>query len=344
MKLILSVDSGTQSTRCCVYDADTLIKVAASQKYSHPLITPHEGWSEHIVEDIEKAVVDSMVDALARFSEDEHSVVGIGITNQRETIVAWDKSTGLLLSDRTICWNDGRTGAEVSKLLDNVTKEQRRIIRKTGLKLNAYYSASKMKWFIDNIEAVAEADKKGTLLFGTIDSYIIYRLSNNIEHVTDVTNASRTLLFDIYKLCWQKDLCNFWKISIDSLPNVKPSSSTLCTLPSDFSEYKNEIFKSLPPILRGIRVTGCIGDQQAATIGHNLFTPGQAKITFGSGGFMLMNCGREVPKKVPRGCTISPLVCMEKRGWKRSYVLCRGVYSDCRYGYNMAREEQPLRP
>lgn len=312
-KLVVAIDSGTQSTRAIVYEHESMQRRACSRKFSHELICPKEAWSEHQVREIEVAVVAALCDVLKRFDDDcQYEIVSIGITNQRETIVAWDVDTGELLNPNSICWNDGRTTDWIEQMRKTWSKSQiKDIEEKTGLFLNSYYSGSKMRWMIDNIPAVEAAAEAGSLRFGTIDSFIIYRLTNQKCHVTDVSNASRTLLFDIHKLKYDEGICDLFGIPMSSLPKVMASAAKHGRLPYDFEDYAlRPRFKKLPKLLQGVMITGVIGDQQAATLGHNLFFPGDAKLTFGSGGFLLMNCGTEI-EAIPSGCTVSPLFQIE---------------------------------
>jgi len=324
-KLVVAIDSGTQSTRCIVYEAATMIRRSSSSKYEHPLISPHDGWSEHKVIEIEKAVVASLKEALNRYDGSDYEIVGIGITNQRETIVAWDGNTGDLLCDTTICWNDGRTVDDVAKIKATWNQERQDYVQeKTGLKIASYYSATKMKWMIDNVSSVRQGMERGTLRFGTIDSYIIYRLTNQLCHVSDVSNASRTLLFDIKKMEFDQNLCDWFGVPISAMPTAKPSAGNFGKLPSDFKKDYTlcPIYQDLPSILQGIPITGVLGDQQASTVGHNLFEAGGTKLTFGSGGFLLMNCGRGKPSVLPKGCTLSPLFQLE--GEKKAHYCVEG--------------------
>ena len=249
MTLIGSIDQGTSSSRFLVFDGNTGQVVASHQKeVSH--ITPNEGWLEQDPEEIYQSVVYCIENCLSNLDD---KISCIGITNQRESTVIWDSSTGKALAN-AIIWCDGRTESTVNKMLAKCENDKYFLQKKTGLPLSTYFSALKIKWLIDNIPEVKTAVENGTAAFGTIDSWLIYKLTGN--HITDATNASRTMLYNLHTNAWDNELLEFFEIpSLLKLPKIQPSSSCF------------GVIDALPG-LKDVEITGVLGDQQAALVGQ----------------------------------------------------------------------------
>ena len=272
MKHVLAIDQGTTGTTALVLAADGRIAGRGYQEITQHY--PQPGWVEHDAEEILERTLLAARDAIA-MSGVRPDV--IGITNQRETIVLWHRDTGKPLA-RAIVWQDRRTTERCAELRNKTTF----IAERTGLRPDPYFSATKIEWLLKKPE-IAFVARNGRLLAGTIDSWLIWKLTGGRVHATDPTNASRTLLFDINRLRWSKELCDIFKIPIEILPEVRPSAG-------DFGKTVTSFFgKSLP-------ITGVAGDQQAALFGQGCYGPGQAKNTYGTGAFLLLNTGDKVPK------------------------------------------------
>lgn len=274
MKYVISVDQGTTSSRAVLFSEDGQIQGIAQQEFRQ--IFPQSGWVEHDATEIlstQMAVLDKVI-------QDNHvepgSIVAIGITNQRETAVVWDRKTGQPVYN-AIVWQDKRTASICEDLkkqgLEPYVREH------TGLVIDSYFSATKIKWILDNVPGVKEKANAGELAFGTIDTWLIWNMTQGKSHVTDVTNASRTMLFDIKKLAWDTKLLQALGVPESMLPEVKPSAAHFGTYAVNGVE---------------IPIAGVAGDQQAALIGQACFEPGMAKNTYGTGCFMLMNTGTKI--------------------------------------------------
>lgn len=272
---ILTIDQGTTSSRAIVFDKHAKIVTTAQQEF--PQIYPDDGWVEHDPEAIWSSTLEVARRAFEVAEQQGLSIVGIGITNQRETSVVWDKSTGKAIYN-AIVWQDRRTSETCAKLKaqDLETDVQAR----TGLLLDPYFSATKVAWILDNVDGARQRAEKGELAFGTIDSFLIWKLTNGKVHATDATNASRTNLYNIHKGEWDKHLLDMFSVPEAVLPRVLDCAS-------DFGEADAGIFGRAVPIL------GVAGDQQAASIGQCCFEPGSIKSTYGTGCFVLMNTGQE---------------------------------------------------
>ena len=279
LKYILSLDQGTTSSRTIVFNKQG--EIVSKAQYEYEQIYPKAGWVEHNPDAILKSQLRSLADALIDGGIEAKEIAAIGITNQRETTVLWDKRTGKPIYN-AIVWQCRRTAAMCEQLkaegLGDYIKEH------TGLIIDAYFSATKIKWILDNVEGARELAKEGNLLFGTIDTWLIWNLTAGRVHVTDYSNASRTMLFDVDKLQWDSYLCEKLDIPMNILPRVAPSS-----------EVYGAVAQGIPGIeaLAGIPICSAIGDQQAALFGQACFSPGQAKNTYGTGCFLLMNTGKE---------------------------------------------------
>ncbi|OMH82890.1 Glycerol kinase [Zancudomyces culisetae] len=272
-KFVGSIDQGTSSSRFLIFDHTG--KVVTSHQIEYSNVYPQPGWVQNDPNEILSSVEDSVEQCVESFVKLGHSVsdiVAVGITNQRETTVAWDSETGECLTD-AIIWNDTRTRDIVQRLTQKDADSEIPTI--CGLPLATYFSAVKMVWMLENVDAVKKANEKGTLRFGTVDSWIIYKLTG--KHVSDVTNASRTMLMDLKTLQWSDKSCEFFGINKSCLAEIRSSS-----------EVYGQIARGA---LKGVSIAGDLGDQQAATVGQLCFSPGEAKNTYGTGCFMLFNTG-----------------------------------------------------
>ena len=279
LKYVLSLDQGTTSSRAIIFNKQGAI--VSKAQFEYPQIYPKAGWVEHDPEEILKSQLRAVAEALIDGGIEAKDIAAIGITNQRETTVLWDKRTGKPIYN-AIVWQCRRTAAMCEELkaegLGDYIKEH------TGLIIDAYFSATKIRWILDNVEGARELAAEGNLLFGTIDTWLIWNLTNGRVHVTDYSNASRTMLFDVDNLCWDKYLCDKLDIPMNILPRVAPSS-----------EVYGAVAQGIPGIeaLAGIPICAAIGDQPAALFGQACFKPGQAKNTYGTGCFLLMNTGKQ---------------------------------------------------
>ena len=278
MKYIMSLDQGTTSSRCILFDR--VGNICASVQKEFRQIYPHPGWVEHDANEIWDTTLEASRAAMAKLGVDAGSIAAIGITNQRETTVIWDKETGEPIAN-AIVWQCRRT----SDIVDDLVKRgYGDIIRyKTGLEPDAYFSGSKIKWLLDNVPGARKRSNAGKLLFGTIDTWLIWKLTGGKVHVTDQTNASRTMLYNIRTLCWDKELLELLDVPACILPEVKPSSHVYGT--TEFELYGGEI-----------PISGAAGDEQCALFGQCCFEAGQMKNTYGTGCFLLMNTGSEIVK------------------------------------------------
>jgi len=274
MKYILSIDQGTTSSRAILFN-DKMTPVATSQQ-EFQQIFPKSGWVEHNGNDIWTSTFDTITDVLKQKATKTDDIVAIGITNQRETTLIWDRDTGELIYN-AIVWQDRRT----SDYCDALKKQghEETVRKKTGLLLDPYFSASKIKWILDHVDGAYNRAREGKLLFGTIDCFLIWKLTAGASHKTDATNASRTMLYNIEDGCWDTELCELFNIPMTMLPSVEDCAA-------EFG--KTTLFGSPIPIL------GVAGDQQAATIGQACFNPGMLKSTYGTGCFALLNTGNEL--------------------------------------------------
>jgi glycerol kinase len=273
MTHILAIDQGTTSSRAIVFDGAMAPTASAQQEF--PQHYPQSGWVEHDPEDLWNTTLDTSRAALKKAGIEADQVTAIGITNQRETTVVWDKTTGKPIYNAVV-WQDRRTSAFCNEL--RAAGHEPMITERTGLLADPYFSATKLKWILDHVDGARARAVKGELLFGTIDSFLIWRLTGGAVHATDATNAARTMLYDISKGRWSKSICALLDIPIEMLPEVKDCAA-------DFGSCKAELFGAEIPIC------GVAGDQQAATIGQACFAPGMLKSTYGTGCFALLNTG-----------------------------------------------------
>ena len=272
---ILSLDQGTTSSRSMVFDKQGNIISVAQKEFKQ--IFPHTGWVEHDAEEIWSTQFGTMAEAVAKANIVMKQIAGIGITNQRETTVVWERSTGKPVYN-AIVWQDRRTSAYCDEL--KAAGHAKAIQQKTGLIIDAYFSAAKLKWILDNVTGARTKAENGELAFGTIDTWLAWKLSGGELHVTDVSNASRTMLLNIHSCNWDDELLKLFNIPKSLLPEVKPSSKI-------YGVTGNIVPDSRIPI------AGIAGDQQAALFGQLCTQPGMVKNTYGTGCFMLMNTGEK---------------------------------------------------
>ena len=276
---VLAVDQGTTSTRAIVFDASGTIVSSAQRE--HDQIFPHAGWVEHDPVEIWTNTEWVLSSALSRAGLAAADIAGVGITNQRETAIVWDRRTGRPVH-HALVWQDTRTQDRIDALVAEGGTD--RFADTTGLPLATYFSASKLAWILDHAPGAREAAERGDLLFGTPDTWVVWNLTGGIRggiHVTDVTNASRTLLMDLRTLDWSDELLEVWRIPRAMLPDIRSSSEVLGEL-------------RLPGVADGVPVAGILGDQQAATFGQAAFDAGQSKNTYGTGNFLLVNTGTQI--------------------------------------------------
>ena len=276
MKYIMALDQGTTSSRCILFDKTGNICVSVQKEFKQ--IFPHPGWVEHDAMEIWDTTLEVSRAAMEKLQVEASDIAAIGITNQRETTVVWDKETGEPIAN-AIVWQCRRTSDIIDDLVDRGYGPT--IQEKTGLVPDAYFSGSKIKWLLDNVPGARKRAAAGKLLFGTIDTWLIWKLTNGAVHVTDYTNASRTMLFNIKDLCWDKELLELLDVPECMLPEVKPSSCV-------YGHTAFELYGGQIPI------AGAAGDQQCALFGQCGFEPGQLKNTYGTGCFLLMNTGEEI--------------------------------------------------
>lgn len=272
---MMALDQGTTSSRCILFDRSGKICSLAQREFRQ--IFPQPGWVEHDPMDIWSTQIGVAAEAMGRIGAKAENIAAIGITNQRETVIVWEKETGRPVCN-AIVWQCRRT----APMIDSLKKEgfDRVLLEKTGLIPDAYFSATKLKWILDHVDGSRERARRGELLFGTVDTWLIWNLTGGQAHVTDYTNASRTMLFDIHKLQWDREILERFDIPEEMLPAVRPSSFI-------YGRTQGCIIGD------GIPIAGAAGDQQTALFGQCCFEPGDAKNTYGTGCFLLMNTGKE---------------------------------------------------
>ncbi|MGN6110595.1 MAG: glycerol kinase GlpK [Kofleriaceae bacterium] len=272
MRHVIAIDQGTTGSTVLVLDEQLAVRGRGYKEFRQ--IYPTPGWVEHDPEDIWASVIDALRQAMAGI--EPSSIAAIGITNQRETAVLWDRKTGAAVH-HAIVWQDRRTAERCAEL--EAAGHQARVKQLTGLTLDPYFSATKVSWMLSHISALAAPARAGQIAFGTVDSFLLWRLTGGAVHATDVTNASRTLVFDIHRLAWSDELLELFGIPRAVLPEVVPSSGPIGST------------RGVPGLPDGIPIAGIAGDQQSALFGQACFTPGDAKCTYGTGAFILMNTG-----------------------------------------------------
>ncbi len=272
---ILAIDQGTTSSRAIVFDANLHVAASAQQEFAQHF--PASGWVEHEAEDLWDTVLATCRAALAKAGLSGGDIAAIGITNQRETTLVWDRKTGRAIH-RAIVWQDRRTAQICAELA--AAGHEALVAQRTGLRLDPYFSATKIGWMLDNVPGARRRAEAGELAFGTVDSFLLWRLTGGKTHATDATNAARTMLFDIRRGVWDEELLALFRVPAAMLPDVRDCAA-------DFGETLPEHFGA------AIAVRGIAGDQQAATIGQACFSPGMVKSTYGTGCFALLNTGPE---------------------------------------------------
>ncbi|MDQ3130359.1 MAG: glycerol kinase GlpK [Acidobacteriota bacterium] len=303
MSYILAFDQGTTSSRAIIFDAESRI-ISLSQT-EHTQIFPNNGWVEHNPQEIWETQSKVAVEALRKANLTAKDIAAVGITNQRETTVCWNLKTGETVYN-AIVWQDRRTSA----FCDDIRKNYGGLIReKTGLEVDAYFSASKIRWILENVEAAGKLAETGDLAFGTIDCWLVWKLTSGAQHLTDVSNASRTMIYNIKTLDWDDELLKIFNIPRSILPEVRSSSEIY----GEISEIEE---------LKGIPIAGIAGDQQAALFGQMCYEKGLSKNTYGTGCFMLQNVGTEIVKSENRLLTTIAW----KIGGKTEYALEGSVF------------------
>src|ERR687895_30660 len=282
-KYAAAIDQGTTSTRCMVFDHGGQV-VSVAQK-EHEQIYPKPGWVEHDASEIWARTQEVMDEAMQSAGASADDIAGVGITNQRETTLVWDRTTGEPIHNALV-WQDTRT----DKLVDEYSRDggQARFQEKVGLPLATYFSGPKIRWILDNVEGTADKAESGDLLFGNMDTWVIWNLTGGTDgglHITDVTNASRTMLMDLRTLDWDEEIAGIIGVPTSMLPEIRASSDVYGDV-------------TVGGALQGVAIAGDLGDQQAATFGQTCFAVGEAKNTYGTGNFLLLNTGTEaVPSK-----------------------------------------------
>ncbi|MBQ3284654.1 MAG: glycerol kinase GlpK [Ruminococcus sp.] len=274
-RYIMALDSGTTSNRCILFDQEGNMRSVAQKEFTQYF--PQPGWVEHDANEIWQSQLSVAREAMRKIGATYDEIAAIGITNQRETTIVWDKKTGQPVC-HAIVWQCRRTAEYTDELTERGLTDSFR--QKTGLVIDPYFSATKLRWILENVEGARERAEHGDLLFGTVDTWLMYKLSKGRIHVTDYSNASRTMLFNINTLEWDEEILKELDIPVSMLPEVKPSSCI-------YGESDPEFFGGAIPI------AGAAGDQQAALFGQTCFDEGEAKNTYGTGCFMLMNTGEK---------------------------------------------------
>ena len=272
---IMALDQGTTSSRCILFDHAGKIVTMAQKEFTQIYTQP--GWVEQNPREIWSSQMSVAIEAMANIGASSKNIRAIGITNQRETTIVWDKKTGEPVYN-AIVWQCRRTAEQIDELKEKGYGPM--LQKRTGLVPDAYFSASKIAWILDHVKGAREAAEKGELLFGTVDTWLIWNLTKGAVHVTDYTNAARTMLFDIHRCCWEEEILELFRIPKEMLPEVRPSSGF-------FGETQEQIFGGKIPVM------GVAGDQQAALFGQCCFEKGDVKNTYGTGCFLLMHTGKE---------------------------------------------------
>ncbi len=273
MRNVIAIDQGTTGTTVLVLDDELQVRGRGYREFRQHY--PQPGWVEHDPEEIWASVTDALGQALAQAKLGAGDVAAIGITNQRETAILWERATGRP-AHRAIVWQDRRTADTCARLKADGTEA--RVRQLAGLTIDPYFSATKIAWMLDHAGLRARAER-GELAFGTVDSFLLHRLTGGTVHATDVTNASRTLVFDLARLDWSEELLRLFEVPREVLPSVAPSAGTF------------GVTRGVPGLADGIPIAGIAGDQQSALFGQACFEPGDAKCTYGTGAFILMNTG-----------------------------------------------------
>jgi glycerol kinase len=301
---VLAIDQGTTSTRAIAFDTSARARAAARREL--PQHYPASGWVEHDAEDIWRDTLASVREVIAAPGIGAGSIVALGITNQRETTVIWERAGGQPIH-RAIVWQDRRTAQECARL--KAAGAEGTVREKTGLLLDSYFSGTKIAWLLDHVAGARARAERGELAFGTIDTFLLWRLTGGRVHATDVTNASRTLLFDIHRQCWDEELLRLLRVPHALLPEVRDSST---------------LYGATEPALfgRALPIAGIAGDQQAALVGQACFSPGMAKSTYGTGCFLLLNTGETAVPSANRMLTTAAY----RLGGRMSYAMEGSIF------------------
>lgn len=305
-RYIVALDQGTTSSRCVIFDMRG--RAVSSAQREHAQIYPRPGWVEHDPMEIWACQYGTMIEAMGKIGARPGDIAGIGITDQRETSIVWDRHTGMPIHN-AIVWQCRRT-ADICDELASDAPFAKMVRERTGLLIDAYFSATKIKWLLDTIPGARGRAEAGDLIFGTIDTWLIWRLTGGRSHVTDRTNASRTMLYDIKKLRWDEEICARLDIPMRMLPEVRESSGALGTAVIDGTE---------------VPITGAAGDQQASLFGQCCFSAGSAKNTYGTGCFLLMNTGSEMRESANGMITTLAASSPEDRG-RPQYAMEGSVF------------------
>jgi len=284
-RYILAIDQGTTSSRAILFDKDYAVKAVSQQEFTQHF--PHSGWVEHDAEEIWESVLSTCREAMEKAGAAAADIAAIGITNQRETVVIWDRETGVPIH-RAIVWQDRRTADYCASLKSDGHEAE--FTAKTGLLIDPYFSGAKVPWLLDHVDGARERAERGELAFGTIDTFLIWRLTGGQVHATDATNASRTLLYDIHRGDWDDGLLDILRVPRRILPEVLDSAA-------EFGHADPGLFGG------AIAIRGVAGDQQAATVGQACFQPGMFKSTYGTGCFAVLNTGVEAVRSENRMLT-----------------------------------------
>ena len=282
MRYILSLDQGTTSSRALLFDEHGAVRSVAQREFTQ--IFPQPGWVEHDPEEIAASQIAVALEALAKVKAQPSDVAAIGITNQRETTIVWDRATGKAICN-AIVWQDRRTASFCQQL--KAQGHDNRIQQRTGLLIDAYFSGSKISWILEHVPNARQLAETGRLAFGTVDTWLLWKLTGGRVHVTDATNASRTMLFNLHSGDWDSDLLDLFRIPRSMLPAVRPSSEVYAEVSS-------------VPGLNGIPIAGVAGDQQAALFGQRCISPGLSKNTYGTGCFLLQSTGTRAVRSTHR--------------------------------------------
>jgi glycerol kinase len=304
LNYVLALDQGTTSSRAILYDRTGAIRGLAQREFEQ--IYPSAGWVEHDPEEIWASQIGVAVEALSRAECHPRDIAGLGITNQRETTIVWERKTGKPVCN-AIVWQDRRTAGICQQLRERGLEQT--IRQKTGLVIDAYFSASKIVWILENVKGARERAQAGELAFGTVDSWLIWKLTGGKLHAIDASNASRTMLFNIHNGAWDQELLRAFDIPASLLPEVRPSSGVYAQVSTDLA-------------LSGVPISGVAGDQQAALFGQACFGPGMAKCTYGTGAFLLQTLGEE--SKEPRNRLLTT-VAWQKSG-KLEYAMEGSIF------------------
>ena len=283
-RYLLSFDQGTTSSRAIIFSEDG--RILASGQYEFTQHFPQPGWVEHEPQEIWNTTLTAARDALQLAGLQAADIAVAGITNQRETTLVWDRHSGEPVYN-AIVWQDRRTASFCQQLKQDDAQLEERIAGKTGLLLDPYFSATKLAWILDHVDGVRERAERGELVFGTVDTYLLWQMTAGREHLTDATNASRTMLFNIHDQCWDEELLALFRIPPSMLPEVRDSAADFGVMTADLLGAE-------------IPVGGVAGDQQAALIGQACFHPGMAKSTYGTGCFMIVNTGDNIVRSANR--------------------------------------------